>query len=151
MKYPLKIYSGGDTRKPVLAVSACMSKTSRRAQYQRRFSASEQRVPHEVQTRFLRVEQDKICGCYQHPLKFCQEPRKPVWSHGIDTRECGEQVAEHYDTAVVNFAGIKYPLKIYPGGKRVSRCSRRRFAGAKRVANTKKTGIKPVFFINSSG
>ena len=51
--------------------------------------------------------------------------RKPVWSHGIDTRECGEQVAEHYDTAVVNFAGIKYPLKIYSGGKSVSRCSQR--------------------------
>ena len=77
-------------RKPVLAVSVRGSKTSRRAQYQRRFSASEQRVPHEVQTRFLRVEQDKICGCYLHPLKFCQEPRKPVLPvspHG----ECGEQ------------------------------------------------------------
>ena len=47
-------------RQPVLAVSVRGSETSRRAQYQRRFSASEQRVSHEVQTRFLRVEQDKI-------------------------------------------------------------------------------------------
>ena len=25
-------------------------------------------------------------------------------------------MAKHYDTAVVNFAGMKYPLKIYSGG-----------------------------------
>ena len=151
IKYPLKIYPGGKTRKPVLAVSVRRSETSRRAQYQRRFSASEQRVPHEVQTRFLRVEQDKICGCYLHPLKFCQEPRKPVWSHGIDTRECGEQVAEHYDTAVVNFAGIKYPLKIYSGGKTrkpVLAVSVRR---SKTSCKYKKDGYQTrLFIINSS-
>ena len=38
-------------------------------------------------------------------------------SHSVGTRECDEQVAKHYDTAVVNFAGIKYPLKIYSGGE----------------------------------
>ena len=38
-------------------------------------------------------------------------------ARGVGTRECDEQVAKHYDTAVVNFAGIKYPLKIYSGGE----------------------------------
>ena len=117
-------------RKPVLAVSVRGSETSRRAQYQRRF---------------------KICGCYQHPLKFCQEPRKPVWSHGIDTRECGEQVAEHYDTAVVNFAGIKYPLKIYPGGKTRKPVLAVSVRGSKTSCKYKKDGYQTrLFIINSS-
>ena len=59
----------------------------------------------------------KLSGCYIRPLKFCHEPRQPVCSHSVGTRECDEQVAKHYDTAVVNFAGIKYPLKIYSGGE----------------------------------
>ena len=71
----------------------------------------------------------------------------PVSPHG----ECGEQVAEHYDTAVVNFAGIKYPLKIYPGGKTrkpVLAVSVRR---SKTSCKYKKDGYQTrLFIINSS-
>ena len=46
---------------------------------------------------------------------ICQAGKASAGVAGVTARRA-RGAGQHYDAAVVNFAGIKYPLKIYPGG-----------------------------------